>query len=419
MPIPARPEAVSIAAAVARIVLGDANNAMRSAADLRAHGAWHDAVRLAVAMHVVPPLRQRVARWALPLDDEAQRALHAASAAAAAQSAATAHRAVTVLKTLAAHGVRATAIKGIAAMANLYRGPGQRMLSDIDVLIDVSDLARACETLATIGFTCRIIDLEAYLTFLANRPQAGVTSGHHFLVFTDANGIEVDLHWRLSAEPPAGLQSRAMIERGEIAPLLGTPIRALAPIDAIMVLTHHVVRDNFHPHTTLKDLSELAEWWRVQPQRWPIDELQRQAGACGLASPLLALCRLLTSYDRDSRARAGSDGLTAVASPRERADAERLGDLFDGQLFGRTLNHDLLALLSPLVVLRFARRRLTQWNRTDYFARQLEATLDLPPRRPLISRVASVMRDLAHLTPTRLAEYRSLLRAHQMAHADD
>jgi len=400
---------------LARLVLGDAAQGRGAANRLSQLGRWDHAVALSVAWRVVPQLRRRLAALSISPDEAVQRRLHNVSVAAALQSTALAHRAVAVLHQLNNAGVPALTFKGIAGIADLYAGPGQRMVSDIDVLVDPDRLAAACEALKVLGFNPVVDRLNEYVDYLERRPYEGAFSGHYFLVLIDADDIEVDLHWRLGTRPPPPLAASRLIARAGAARLYRNAIPVPAPADAIVLTAHHVLRDNFAPETTVKDLCDLAAWWEVEGSRWHIAEVVTHAQQCGVSVPLLALWKILVSFDAASRARDGVEQLAAVCAPREREDATRLAGLFQAQVEGGRLNPDLLRLLSPTVIARFVSRRLRRRAAVDYFTRHMEAEMHLEPHRSFTERVGRLFRDLLRLRGRTLSGYRALLRVHRMS----
>lgn len=395
------------------LLFGNHDAIHRTATELSASDGWPQVVRLAHAWRVTPELRQRTIAHALPLNASAQRALREQSAAAAAHATLIAHRAATALAQLARAAVPAVAFKGIGAVAGLYRGAGQRMVSDIDVLIRSADIEPSCDAVHAIGFTPTVDRLHDYIAYLDQRPYEGAFSGNHFLVLKDADGVEIDLHWRLGTRPPPALTAEAVIARAEPASLFGIGIHVAAPPDAIVLAAHHVLRDNFNPATAVKDLSDIAAWWSVQPARWVIADVVSHAQRSGLAVPLFALWIILVSFNPDSPAQAGVVHFTRMCNQREHADATRLCELFHAQLSGRRLNLDLLRLLSPTVIARFLTRRVRTQATVDYFSGRLQREMGLAPHQTLAQRARQLLRDLMTLRPHTLGGYRALLRVHR------
>jgi len=404
-----------VAQALVHLVLGDAARRQAAAARLSQLGQWDHAVAVSIAWRVVPQVRRRLGDLANAPGEAAQRRLHDASVAAALQSTTLAHRAAAVLQHLDAAGVPALPFKGVAAIADLYGGPGRRMLSDIDVLVAPDQLRAACAALQELGFTPVVERFNEYVAYLEHRPYEGALSGHYFLVLIDADHVEVDLHWRLGTRPPPALEAGNLITRAVTAQLYRTTIRVPAPADAMALTAHHVLRDNFAPDTAVKDLCDLAAWWEAEGTRWRLPEVVRDVQRCGMAVPLLALWEVLASVDGGSRVGDGVDALAAACTRRERRDATRLASLFHAQATGGRLNPDLLRLLSPMVIARFVRRRVQHRAQVDYFTRHIEAEMHLDPHRSYGERIGQLLRDVLRLRAGTFAAYRALLRVHRMS----
>jgi len=328
-----------------------------------------------------------------------------------------ARRAATALERLNEEGIPAIAFKGIGVIANLYGGAGRRMVSDIDVLIDYENLERACGVLADLGFKPLVDRLEDYLEYLAQRPYEGTFSGHYFLVLADQDRVEIDLHWQLGTGPTPFLGTRHVIERAETVRLYGASIRVASPVDAIILIAQHVLRDNFTPNTTVKDLCDLAAWWNVQSERWSVDDVVAQARDSRLVVPLLALWRILVAYNPASPALRGTRQCATMLGRREASDARRLAEFFQSNVEERCFNEDLLRLLSPSVVKRFVARRMRKRAEVEYFTHRLERELQLQPHQSYSQRVSQLLRDLVRLNRPAIAAYKALLRAHGASRA--
>ena len=394
------------------VLLGTPAAADEASRALSADGAWPRAIELARVWRVIPELRRRIA-GSIALDDGAARLLRDYGIAAAAESTAIVHRAAVVLGRLSAAGVPAAAFKGVGLIGNLYASAAERMVSDVDLLVCGDQLGAACAVLRELGFTLATEDLDEYVEFLRARPGEGALAGQHALVLKHSAGAEIDLHWRLGTRVPPSFEASEIIARSEVREVYRLPMRVVAPADAIALTVHHMLRDQFAPWSAVKDICDLAAWWRVQVDRWSIDAVVAHARRAHLAVPLLAAWSLLADLDPSSPARAGVDVLVAAASRAEIADARRLRDLFRLQLSGPPLNGDLLRLLSARASWQFLTRRLGRSAETAAFARRLEDHLGLEPVATLAERLRRLGAAIAGLTPRRLAAYRALLRVHR------
>jgi hypothetical protein len=402
-----------VARALVTMVLADPRSAEAAVRWVAREGVWGPALGLATAWRVVPQLRRRLAALSVELEAHTHRQLHEACIIAAIQSTAVTHRASVVLERLLGAGVPAMAFKGVGLIANLYPGPGQRMVNDADLLVKRDDLERTWAVLGDLRFTPVVEEPLAYVRDLDDyRPFEGAFLGNQCLVFVDADQVQIDLHWRLTVRPLAPMATENILRRAERVTLFGRQVRVAAPVDAITLTAHHAIRQNFAPASTLKDLADLRAWWSVQPVRWSPREVSEHAHQSGLGVPLQALWRILTTFDSATLAQSGVDTLSSRLSRREDQDATLLADLFHLQLQQGQVNQDLLCLLSPVTIKRFLLKRYRAPALSVRPIGDRQAYLGLSPPQPIRDRVARLSRALVRLTPRTLAGYRALLRAH-------
>jgi len=97
-----------------------------------------------------------------------------------------------VLKEFQDAGIRTMVLKGAALIQQYYEDYGSRPMSDFDVLVPDAHVLRGVEILRSLGWTSYP---EAQTTF--SKDSCAVRSACHFV---DADGRELDLHWRLLNE---------------------------------------------------------------------------------------------------------------------------------------------------------------------------------------------------------------------------
>ena len=140
-------------------------------------------------------------------------------------------------------------LKGGAYLSDLYDDPGQRMLTDIDILVRPGDVRRLSRGLAEAGYLWLKHDVE-YRRFEVTAPGAGRCS--------------FEVHWWL------GLSERTIDQdgiwaRSGAAELEGIGHRRLAPQDALLYHVSHQADHFFGP--SLKWAIDL----RLMLRRWPIE----------------------------------------------------------------------------------------------------------------------------------------------------
>ena len=140
-------------------------------------------------------------------------------------------------------------LKGSAYLHELYDDPGQRMLTDIDLLIRPADVRRLWSRLAEAGYL-RVKYDDEYRRFEVAVPGAGRCS--------------FEVHWRL------GLLERTIDQdgiwaRSAAADLEGVRHHRLAPRDAVLYHVSHQAEHFFGP--SIKWAIDL----RLMLRRWPLD----------------------------------------------------------------------------------------------------------------------------------------------------
>jgi putative nucleotidyltransferase-like protein len=153
-----------------------------------------------------------------------------------------------VARLLTEEGAPFVLLKGGAYLIDLYDDPGERMLTDIDLLVRRSDLGRLARRLSSAGFEAVFAD-EEYRRFEVAAPNP--------------NGCHFEFHWWL------GLPLRVRISQEEIwsrsipAVLDGVSCRRLAPEDALLYHVAHQADHYFGP--SLKwtiDLQQMLRVWK-------------------------------------------------------------------------------------------------------------------------------------------------------------
>jgi hypothetical protein len=343
---------------LADLLFGDAATVNAAATTIAADNRWRDLLALSFQWRVTPQLWQRLQSVEPGLPPEVRQEFSRLCRVIAVQSTTAAHRSVKVMQALEAAGVKAVAFKGIGVMASLYAKPRDRMVGDVDILIEPEALPAVFEVLQPLGFTPVLPgELKDYLEYLAHRTRAD----NLFLIFKDASGFEVDLHWGLKATAGVEFSVAGILERRETVTLLQQPILVASPVDAMLLSVHHSVRDDLAPVSAVKDLCDLQQWW-MNRDRWQLDAVIQQARATGLLAPLLALWQTLADRNATHPSHQTSDYLHTLLSPQDWTAAQSLQRLLVLQLAGENLNRDLVNGLNWTTVQRFIRRRLQKGN---------------------------------------------------------
>jgi hypothetical protein len=149
---------------------------------------------------------------------------------------------------LAEEGVAFVLLKGGAYLIDLYEDPGERMLTDIDLLVRRAEVGRLARRLAGAGYTTLVGDVESRRFEISAR---------------DRNGCRFEFHWWLGLPYRDRIRQEEIWERSVPAVLEGVSCRRLAPEDAILYHVAHQADHYLGP--TLKwaiDLREMLRVWR-------------------------------------------------------------------------------------------------------------------------------------------------------------
>lgn len=155
---------------------------------------------------------------------------------------------------LADEGVPFILLKGAAYLVDLYGDPGERMLTDIDLLIRPSDVARLARRLAGAGY----------------RGQVGLQypEDRRFEMSIPGNGrCRFEFHWSLGLPFRSRVDQEGVWDRSVPCVLEDIPCRRAAPEDAVLYHAYHLADHHFGP--SLKwtiDLREMFHRWRPDPR---------------------------------------------------------------------------------------------------------------------------------------------------------
>ena len=143
-------------------------------------------------------------------------------------------------------GIQAIPFKGPALAWMVYEAPGLRRMSDLDLLIPQRDLSCALDLLTSNGY--RQLAPQIGMRFFLDTGQ---------LALKRADGLTVDLHWRLVAahfDPLDAAQIRARLAPIDVAGRL-TP--AFCPEDLLTFLCVHGAKHGWDSLAGICDLDRL------------------------------------------------------------------------------------------------------------------------------------------------------------------
>ena len=408
----------AVRTALRDLVLGDDRHVTAAARLLAERDLWPMAVALSGQWHVTASLRERMenlrdALGAGAPDAASDARMREMAIIVAAQTALVVTRSRDALGVLAAAGVDAVAIKGVALIAGLYGGGSLRMAGDLDVVVREDAYPAALAALDAAGYVDENPALERHLSDIALSLRVNNVARNMV-----RDGFEVDVHWQFGAKPLATFRTDGVIERAHTAVLGRTPIRVAAPPDAMTIAAHHSLRGYFAPHEVVKDAFDLAAWWRLRRDVWQLEDVVRRAEAAEVATALYALWEFVRRRNPGHPIAEGVAVLGARLGSRSRREAEALSDFCDEQFTRGTRAERTVQLFDTG---RLGRAWLGHGQRLLVGAPPDGGGQPILAKRPFIARltgaftrIGRVLRELGHVGS--YGRYRALARAQSRHH---
>jgi hypothetical protein len=366
--------------------------------------AWGEFIRLSDGWGALPRLSERIPRNSSQFSLSSVEAISRQLTDGYVRSMLEARAGLAVLHSFEDANIPVVAFKGLVSLARLYSDPKQRVIVDVDLLINEEDLARSVEALERLGFTPEVSASEAdYLDFVQRSPGFG---GNEELSFHNERGNTIDLHWRLGA----GFDSATLINSSGRATFMGTEFPTVSDVDGLLLCVHHSLRNHFSPDKIMRDLMDLEHWCRLVQQAGSFDTVVFEATKNGLHVPLLALTYILRSFDKDG---AGAEIATALEfdlSMDHRAASATLEQLFHTQVREGQFERDTLFLLRPRELKQLFAGLLLGGRRHLALSRSMDAA---HAGNPVSSwqRIADIGRSVLKLRPRHIRMLRTLAHA--------
>lgn len=144
-------------------------------------------------------------------------------------------RVAPLLEALSAEGIQTIVLKGAALAVTVYARPALRPFGDIDLLVPSADGPRARAVVERLGWVP------------VRRVPPGARGAGTSLNYTDAQGVDVDLHWAALAECTAPGADDGFWARAREARLGDAPVRVLSPEDQLLHVLVHGQRQQVIP----------------------------------------------------------------------------------------------------------------------------------------------------------------------------
>lgn len=236
-----------------------------------------------------------------------------------------------ILDRLEAGGVKALAFKGPVLGWWLYRHPGLRRFHDLDLLVDRSDMERAIQLFAEIGYSGEL-DRERRVKII---PSGGQVS-----LLRNSPPAEVDLHWELAPRAMGlSLDARSLLPRATTVMVGGRPVLTFGAEDQLLLCALHGGK---HGWTNLAWLADLSALMETRTPDWPrvfAEARRKQLSRALFAGLRLAHDLLGTALPAEIRNSLERDA--AAAALADEARAFLLTGASPQSLFPRELRYEL------------------------------------------------------------------------------
>ena len=382
--------------ALMHLLIGGKQERLAAVWDIESTGEWRSVIDLAARWGMIPQLHAWITSSGILINEGAGRDLAERLRNASSLSVLVAQTGVEHLRRLAEAGIATVLFKGMASIAHLYSGPGERTIRDTDILVREEDLERCVEALERMSVApAHEGDLAAYRSSIRWLPGF---AGNESLACR-CQRFELDLHWRLGPATAPELRVERIMDRAVPATILGQTVHVVCPVDGLVLSAHHAIRENMAPDGMIKDLIDIGLWLDLIGRMGRLDEAIRHVDRSGLGPAVYAAATIL--------------GRPENLGPLASALGRELVDLFWLQTRQGPVGNDLAHAADPHALMRFFRGALTGWR--SYRRQMARFEIKLSGQRIPISR--RILATGARLTELNLSKWR-MLRALAKAKAD-
>jgi hypothetical protein len=185
-------------------------------------------------------------------------------------------------KALQGQGVDFMPVKGVHLCTSLYEYIGERPAWDIDLLVQLADLAKALQAIETTGYRAsRPFDLDME-----------VRNYHHVPPYVKRDAPPVEVHWTLlNPRFQSGLNWQELWERSATARVGEAEVRVLSPADLLIYLCAHVAYQHIYIDS-VRSLYDIKLLVKRDAARMDWGAITARARTWGLANSVYLTLRL-------------------------------------------------------------------------------------------------------------------------------
>ena len=230
--------------------IGDADCFEHVPAALQKSLDWAEVTRLAEHHDVTPVVYRSLCRFPGNIPRGVLGALSELYRRNAQKNLRLTHDLIRILECLESRGIAAIPYKGPVLAESLYQDFALRQFSDLDVLINTADLARAGEAIRELGYSPIVKLTKA-------EEQAYLASGYE-LAFDGTSGRNLlELKWRILPSFYAiDFEIDKLFQRASRVNLGGKRVRSLSSEDLLLVLCVHAAKHRWGRLSWLRDIAE-------------------------------------------------------------------------------------------------------------------------------------------------------------------
>lgn len=341
-----------------RFLAAPLDQAEAGAREIQTLAAWPAMLQWCTRCKVLPALAKRLQLCSYLLPPSLAAELQRGAALQFVGTARCLQEGLQALVLLQAEGINAAAFKGCAVIAQLYVGPQDRMLQDVDILIQEVDLHRALGLLKSHGYRSEISpdSLSDYLSFVRNSPGA---AGNQAMSLISRSGHAIDLHWKLGS-----FDTSILLETAQRVRVLNAEVHLVRPAFGMLLSVHHALRNDFVPDEIARDVLDCGRWFALMESNaeemvFALDHARR----CGLEAGLGAMSQIVGSLG-------GANPFHSLAA---KGNSQGLAGLYFYQLSHGSLSTDLVYLVSPFALAQIFKGMFSGWRRYLVLMKRFEA----------------------------------------------
>ncbi|MBW6465119.1 MAG: nucleotidyltransferase family protein [Brevefilum sp.] len=163
------------------------------------------------------------------------------------------HETGRILQAFSEAGLPAIGLKGVFLLENIYPNVALRSMSDLDLMVEKSDITEALAIIEKLGF-----HPTTFFDILDKNIDI-----KHVPPFVKGEGPFLELHWTLLEEnEPFSIETDGIWQRAQPAKIAGVDALALSPEDLILHLCIHLTYQHYLT-LGLRGLYDIAEVLRI------------------------------------------------------------------------------------------------------------------------------------------------------------